>query len=98
MKYCFDIDGTICTNTSGKYSLAVAIPERIAHIQELIRKGHEVSFFTARGSTTGTDWREVTTDQLVEWGIVNPVIFFGKPEADLFVDDKATNSEEYNWG
>jgi len=97
MMYCFDIDGTICTNTNGKYGTAVPYPERISHIKRLLIEGNQVIFFTARGSTTGIDWRELTTDQLLEWGIPNPIIFFGKPDADIFIDDKASNSEIYTW-
>jgi len=98
MLICFDIDGTICTNTNGEYESASPYPERISHINRLLIQGNQVIFFTARGSTTGIDWSELTKSQLKSWGISNPVVFFGKPDADLFIDDKARNSETYMWG
>ena len=53
--YCFDIDGTICTNTDGDYASAKPFESRINHINALYNAGHTISFFTARGSTTGID-------------------------------------------
>jgi len=96
-KYCFDIDGTICSNTNGSYELARPYLNRIDFIKALIESGHTVYFQTARGSETGKDWSELTRDQLVSWGIKNPKIFFNKPTADIYVDDKGINSEIFNW-
>ena len=45
--------------------------------------------FTARGSTTDIDWKELTEQQLHTWGVKYHKLLFGKPEADIFVDDKA---------
>ena len=96
-KYCFDIDGTICTNTEGSYELALPYLGRIEFIKTLISKGHFVYFQTARGSETGIDWSELTHSQLTSWGIQNPKIYFNKPTADFYVDDKGINSEEFDW-
>jgi len=97
MTYCFDIDGTICTNTLGDYESAQPFQSRIEHINRLYEVGHTIKLFTARGSTTGIDWREVTELQLAEWGLRYHTLIMGKPFADFFIDDKATNSEEYRW-
>lgn len=96
-KYCFDIDGTICSNTDGEYELARPFLDRIEYIKSLITKGHVVYFQTARGSETGIDWTELTHKQLVSWGIINPKVYFNKPTADIYVDDKGMNSEVFNW-
>ena len=96
-KYCFDIDGTLCTNTYGDYGLAKPYPARIEVVKKLIALGHIVFFYTARGSETGLDWSHLTRSQLVEWGIDDPIIFFGKPSADIYIDDKAINSEIFEW-
>ena len=58
MKYCFDIDGTICTNTDGDYESATPIENRINLINDLYEKENEIILFTARGSTTNIDWKE----------------------------------------
>ena len=91
MKICFDIDGTICTNTNGDYINATPLVERIAMINKLASEGHEIIFFTARGSETGIDWREITRSQLENWGLTYTSLFFGKPSADQYVDDKGIN-------
>ena len=93
--YCFDIDGTICTNTDGEYENAVPFKETIEKINHLYGEGHRIIFFTARGSTTGIDWRDLTEKQLTEWQIKYHELIMGKPHADVFVDDKAVQSEEF---
>ena len=91
MKICFDIDGTICTNTNGEYAKAEPFPVRIEIIQTLISEGYEIIFCTARGSETGIDWRELTQTQLETWGLPSDNLYFGKPSADQYVDDKGIN-------
>ncbi len=98
MIYCFDIDGTICTYTDGNYAKAIPIDHRIQHINQLIAQGMTVIFHTARGAKTGIDWTEFTQEQLITWGILNPIIIFGKPLADLYVDDRGVSDQSYNWG
>ena len=66
--YLIDIDGTICTNTNGKYELATPYEERIKFINNLHIEGNVIKYFTARGSTTGICWRELTEKQLKDWG------------------------------
>jgi len=95
MRYCFDIDGTICTNTEGDYHLAQPLLERIKEINGLYHKGHTILFFTARGSTTGIDWREATQKQLKEWGALYHELYFGKPMYDIHIDDKSKNAEDF---
>ncbi len=97
MIYCFDIDGTICSTTNGQYAEAIPYPERIAKINHLHREGHEIIFFTARGSTTGIDWLDFTHRQLTDWGLNYHRLIMGKPHAEVFVDDLAINSEAFSW-
>lgn len=91
MVYCFDIDGTLCTNTEGSYEDAQPLPEVIKRINALHGAGHRILLQTARGSTTGIDWRPLTERQLADWGVRYEALYFGKPTADLYVDDKAVN-------
>jgi len=91
MKYCFDLDETICaTPSSRKYDDAVPYIRVIQKINELYNQGNEITIFTARGSTSGIDYRELITTQLSDWGVkFHKLIDKGKPSYDIFVDDKA---------
>lgn len=96
MIYCFDIDGTLCTNTHGEYEKAEPFPEVIARVNALYAEGHRIVLYTARGSATAIDWREVTERQLREWGLQYHELFLGKPNADLYVDDRAQNAADWS--
>ena len=93
--YCIDIDGTICTNTDGNYEEAIPYKERIDLINNLHSEGNKITFFTARGTTTGINWRTLTEKQLHKWGVNYDELLFGKPEADKYIDDKA--EDVFNW-
>ncbi len=93
--YVFDIDGTICSNTNGKYELASPYYERIDFINDLYKKGNTIKYFTARGTTTGIDWHDLTKKQLNEWGAFYHELILGKPQGDIYVDDKGFNCN--NW-
>ncbi|MHB8466657.1 MAG: hypothetical protein ACYDD7_17710 [Acidimicrobiales bacterium] len=95
MTYCFDIDGTLCTNTYGDYDSAEPFPRSIARINRLYDLGHTILLYTARGATTGVDWRSVTEVQLANWGVRYHVLYTGKPTADVYIDDRALNSHEW---
>ena len=59
--YCFDIDGTICTNTNGDYENAKPyFINNLLQINTLYENNNKIIFLTARGSTTKIDWEEVT--------------------------------------
>ena len=90
-KYVIDIDGTICTNTYGKYELAKPYTSRIKYINKLFDKGHVIKYFTARGSTTNINWRDLTEKQLLAWGAKYNELIMGKPDGDIFIDDKGFN-------
>ena len=93
--YCFDIDGTLCSNTDGDYESAEPFPERIEKVNSLKASGCVIKLFTARGSTTGQDWTQLTQAQLALWGIDYDELILGKPHYDLLVDDKAAHSDEF---
>ncbi len=93
--YCFDIDGTICTNTDGAYEEAQPYSERIEKLNQLYDAGNEIIIFTARGSKTGINWAELTKKQLELWGVKYHELIFGKPYADVFIDDRAVNDKDW---
>ena len=92
--YCIDIDGTICTTKGADYSKARPIAYRITMVNKLYKK-NIINFYTARGSTTGADWREVTEKQLKKWGVKYHSLMFGKPFADYFIDDKGIQASTF---
>ena len=96
MIYCFDIDGTVCTDTEGNYNEAVPFPGVVDRLNALVSMGHTVYMFTARGATTGVNWRDITENQLRKWGINHHGLYFTKPSADIYVDDKAINASDWN--
>lgn len=91
MIYCFDIDGTICTNTWGEYESAEPLQPVIDQVNALYGAGHQIILLTARGTTSGIDWRTLTEAQLARWGVLYHEIHFGKPQADLYIDDRGIN-------
>jgi hypothetical protein len=97
MTYCFDIDGTLCTQTNGDYEGALPFSDRVDVVNELFHAGHTIKLYTARGSTTGIDWREFTARQLHSWGVFYHELIMGKPEADIYIDDRAWNAHQWTW-
>ena len=93
----FDIDGTLCTQESSDYMRAKPFVDRINLINELRRGGKYIKLFTSRGITSGIDWKEQTTAQLLSWGLEYDELIFGKPHYDLFIDDKSIYSEDFRW-
>jgi hypothetical protein len=85
-----DIDGTICTQEKD-YSKAKPIQGNIDIVNRLYEK-HTVVYWTARGTSTGIDWRELTVAQFKEWGVKYHELKFGKPQFDYIIDDKAINA------
>ena len=86
-----DIDDTICITTDKDYPNAVPIFELINRFNRYFDEGHHVVYWTARGSGSGIDWRELTEQQLKTWGVRYHELRFGKPSYDIFIDDKAIN-------
>ena len=95
-RYCFDIDGTICTNTWGEYEDAEPFFDRIKIINELYEKGNHIIYFTARGmgrcdgniACAYSMWYTLTYNQLNDWGCEFHQLILGKPHADHYIDDK----------
>ena len=103
MKYCFDLDGTICDtpirpiDNKPIYAESTPFPFMVEQVNRLFDEGHKIIIMTARGRGSGIDWTQWTTKQLEMWGVkyheLEPM--FHKPTADLFVDDKGINVEEW---
>jgi len=93
MKYMVDIDGTICHTENRDYENSRPIQDRIKKMNWLYDQGHEVHYWTARGTTSGKNWLELTKKQLNEWGVKHHSVNVGKPDYDMWIDDKARDAE-----
>jgi histidinol phosphatase-like enzyme len=95
MTIYIDIDDTICKTSGTDYSEAVPIPEAIKKANLLYDDGHTIVYWTARGTVTGIDWRDLTESQFKSWGVKYHHLKFGKPAYDLFIDDKNISAKEW---
>jgi len=95
MKYFIDLDNTLCKTINGDYNNSKPIIERINHVNKLKEDGHEISIWTARGSISKIDYRDLTVKQLKEWGVNYDHILLGKPDYDVYVDDKSFNVDSF---
>ena len=101
MNYCFDLDGTICDTPSKDskplYHEASPIPFMVEQVNRLFDEGNKIIIMTARGRGSGKNWTDWTIKQLDMWGVkyheLEPM--FHKPTADIFIDDKGINVEEW---
>tara|TARA_B100000475_G_scaffold10216_1_gene8079 strand:- start:1278 stop:2030 length:753 start_codon:yes stop_codon:yes gene_type:complete len=103
MKYCFDIDGTLChtpSNPDGhgmRYGDATPFPWMVKLVNRLYDEGHYIIMMTARGRGSGINHSDLTRNQLAMWGYkyheLEPM--FHKPTADIFIDDKGINVNEW---
>jgi len=99
MRYVFDLDNTLCDtkkNDDGNWDYLNAEPfvDRIKTVNTLYDEGNYIIIETARGCVSKKNWYEDTYNQLVKFGLKFNELRTGiKFNADLFVDDKAINSE-----
>ena len=62
MKYCFDIDDTICKG-GVPYEDATPYPKVVNRINELYESGDHIIISTSRGYWSGKDWYSFTKNQ-----------------------------------
>ncbi len=102
--YVFDIDGTICSKTSGgEYNDCVPYVERINRVNRLYEDGNIIIYFTARGMGRYNNNSELainrfyhhTESQLKSWGAKFNQLILGKPAADFYIDDKGISDEKF---
>lgn len=94
MKIYVDIDNTICLTEEFDYENALPLYDRIKLVNSLYDEGHIIVLWTARGTVSGTDYSQLTKMQLEVWGVKYTKLKFGKPDFDIFIDDKAINSRD----
>ncbi len=96
MIFYIDIDETICISPEDRnYNESVPIFENIKKANDLFDAGHTVIYWTARGTGSGIDWREVTEKQFKDWKVKYHDLRFGKPIYDVMICDKVMNTEDW---
>ena len=97
MNIFVDIDNTICrtddSNGLQKYKQSVPLPEKIAHINSLFDAGNRITYWTARGRSSGIDYTDLTKQQLNDWNCKYHELRMDKPSYDLFIDDKTQHPD-----
>ena len=95
MNIYVDVDETICkTPISRIYTDSIPIKFNIKKINKFYENGHIIIYWTARGTSTGLDWSELTKNQLDNWGCKYHKLKVGKPAYDLLICDKTKRIEE----
>lgn len=90
-----DLDNTLCFTQDSNYENSKPILERIRYINKLKEDGNLITIWTARGSKSGIDYRDLTIKQLSEWDIKYDNLLMGKPSYDIYIDDKSFNVDTY---
>lgn len=98
-----DVDGTICETKNRDYVNAIPNIKAILRIRELKSNGYKIVLFTSRGmASCGGDIAKIIekNDKVLRaWLSLHSVPFdeliFGKPLADLYVDDKGMSVGEF---
>tara|TARA_R110002020_G_scaffold182598_1_gene378225 strand:+ start:7027 stop:7383 length:357 start_codon:yes stop_codon:yes gene_type:complete len=98
MRICIDVDGTIVPTRQQdqKYEDLVPFKNAVAAIQQLKANGHEIILLTARHMLTcNNNIGKIVAKQgnilipwLNKWKIPYDELHFGKPLADIYVDDR----------
>ena len=99
MRIVIDIDGTICPikNQGEEYGELQPLPGAVERIQALRQAGHYIILHTARNMATqsgnlGKIMKNVgktTLNWLERHNIPFDEIYFGKPNAHIYIDDRA---------
>lgn len=105
MRIVIDLDGTICTlkKSNETYADVQLKPGADTFIKRLRKEGHYIIIQTARNMATcdsniGKVMKnigKVTLDWLDENNVEYDEIYFGKPNAHLYIDDRAFRFESW---
>ena len=99
MRIMIDLDGTICPikRPDQSYADLEPLPGAVERMRELRATGHYIIILTARNMQTcqsnlGKVMKNVgkiTLDWLDKYGIEYDEIYFGKPNAEVYIDDRS---------
>ena len=98
MRIVIDLDGTICPikQSGQRYDDLEPLPGAVEKVKELHAAGHYIIIQTARNMATQSgnigkvmqNIGKVTLDWLARYEVPYDEIFFGKPNAHLYIDDR----------
>jgi len=101
LRVCFDFDNTLVTYPKivNDYTSVEPIIKNIEFLKYLKKFGHTIIIYTARRMKTHTgnigkilcDIGKITFDTIERFNIPFDEIYFGKPYADIYIDDLALN-------
>jgi len=101
LRICFDLDNTLVTypTIAGDYTTVKPINRNIMLLKKMKKEGHEIIIYTARRMKTHDgnvgkvikDIARDTIDTLDKFNIEYDELIFGKPIADIYIDDRAIN-------
>ena len=101
MRICFDLDNTLVTFpvVTNDYTSVNPIQKNINFLRYLKSFGHTIIIYTARRMKTHngnvgkvtSDVGKITFETLEKFSIPFDEIYFGKPHADVYIDDLALN-------
>lgn len=105
MRIVVDLDGVICSirQSNQTYAELEPVPGAVQRLKELRAAGHYIVIQTARhmkscDSNVGLVMKrlgKVTLDWLEANGVEYDEIFFGKPNGEVYIDDRGLRFE--NW-
>ena len=101
---CFDLDNVLCITKSNNYKISKPIRKNINLVNKLFKKGFYIKIFTARfmGRNNNNIIKakkqgyKFTETQLKKWNINYHQLIFGKPDYDIYIDDKSFFYDK-NW-
>jgi capsule biosynthesis phosphatase len=106
MLIAIDLDGVICRlkRPDESYANLEPVPGAIDRLGELRRNGHYIIITTARNMATcesnlGKVMKNVgklTLEWLERNGVEYDEIYFGKPNAEVYIDDRAIRFSAWN--
>jgi quercetin dioxygenase-like cupin family protein len=86
-KYFIDFDNTLCITQNNDYNNSKPINDRINYVNELKNQGNYITIWTTRD----IDNSFLTEKQLNEWGVKYDNLVIGKPDYDVYIDNKSFN-------
>ncbi len=106
MRIVIDLDGTICPikEKDGSYQDLVPLEGAVERIKDLKKAGHYIIISTARNMATQEsnlgkvikNIGKVTLDWLDKYEVPYDEIYFGKPNAQVYIDDRALRFSDWD--
>jgi cytidyltransferase-like protein len=87
--YYIDVDNTLAFTKLNDYKNSQPNLEEIAKVNLRHEMGDKIIIWTSRGGTSGVNYRDLTAQQLHDWGVMYDELRMDKPSYDFLVCDKS---------